>query len=252
MKTGRNFVTTGPLLLFDIGGYGPGDVVRVDAGRKRTANLRAWSSGALGGRLRRIELIRNGIVMRTWEPQQRDDEFSASHEIAEGETAWYIARCFGETDAEVAITNPVYFEGSDYRAPVPAAARVRGSVTGASGEPLEGAMEIVRMDGRTPVKTGEFPIRGGKFEATVPGTARLRATARGYEPELKSIFMDYPPLLGSMLDMTPGQLSDWNTFESIRRMLQNVQINFRLQPDRSRIAAPVQVATSSRSPRSMN
>ena len=156
-------------------------------------------------------------------------EFTVTEEIAEGGTAWYVARCFGEADTEVAITNPVYFEGADYRPPVAAAARVSGSVTDAKGQPVEGTMEIIRMDGRKPVKTGEFPISGGRFAATVPATARLRATAQGYTPELKSIFMDYPPLLNGMLNMTPEQLSDWETFESIRRMLQDVRIDFQLQ-----------------------
>ena len=176
-----------------------------------------------------MELIRNGVVMRAWEPTNGEAEFTVAEEIAEGGTAWYVARCFGQADTEVAITNPVYFEGADYRPPVAATARVSGSVTDAAGQPLEGTMEIIRMDGLKPVKTGEFPISGGRFAATVPATARLRATAQGYTPDLKSVFMDYPPLLNGMLNMTPEQLSDWETFESIRRMLQNVRIDFRLQ-----------------------
>jgi hypothetical protein len=152
-----------------------------------------------------------------------------AEEIAEGGTAWYVARCFGEADTEVAITNPIYFEGADYRAPVAAVARVSGSVTSADGRPLDGTMDIIRMDGRKEVKTGEVRISGGRFEGTVPPTARLRATARGYAPELKSVFMDYPPLLDGMLNMTPERLSDWETFESIRRALGNVRIDFRLQ-----------------------
>jgi hypothetical protein len=229
MKAGRSFVTTGPLLLLDIGGYGPGAVVKADAGRKLTAKLRAWPSGALGSRLKRVELIRNGEVTRTWEPANREGEFTASMDIAEGETAWYIARCFGDVDTEIAITNPVYFESADYHAPVAAEAHVSGSVANTSGQPLNGAMEIIRMDGRKPVKAGEFPIAGGRFEATVPATARLRATAQGYAPDLKSVFMDYPPLLNGMLNMTPEQLSDWQTFEGIRGTLGHVRIDFRLK-----------------------
>jgi hypothetical protein len=230
MKGGRNFVTSGPLVLLDIGGHQPGDVVKADAGRKLTAKLRAWASGAsVHGRLRRVELIRNGVVVRAWEPANGEGEFAAAEEIAEGGTAWYAARCFGEADTQVAVTNPVYFDGADYRAPVAAAARVSGSVTNASGQPLDGTMEIIRMDGRKAVKTGEVAITGGRFEATVPATARLRATAPGYAPSLKSIFMDYAPLLDGMLNMTPEQLSNWETFEGIRRALRNVRIDFRLE-----------------------
>ncbi len=228
MKGGHSFVTSGPLLLFDIGGHSPGDVLKPEAGRKYTARLRAWPSGAPRSRVKRVELIRNGVVSRSWQPADGEAEFSAAEEIGETGTAWYVARCIGEADTEVAITNPVYFEGAGYRAPAPASARVWGTVTNASRQPLDGVMEIVRMDGRTAVKTGQVPITGGNFEATVPATARLRATARGYAPALKSIFMDYAPFLDGMLNMTPEQLSDWATYEGIRRELGNVRIDFRL------------------------
>ncbi len=234
-KAGRNFVTTGPLLLLDIGGHQPGDVVKTEAGRRLTAKLRAWPSGAIQGRLTRVELIRNGIVVRAWQPINPEAEFTALEEIAGDGTAWYLARCFGENATQVAITNPVYFEGPDYRAPTAAQAHVSGSVTDSGGKPLGGVMEIVRMDGLIPVKTGEFPITAGRFEATVPATARLRATAPGYSPDLKSIFMDFPPLLTGMLNMTPEQLSSWDTFEGIRKTLRNVQIDFRLQPTRTAV-----------------
>ncbi|MDZ4801042.1 MAG: carboxypeptidase-like regulatory domain-containing protein, partial [Bryobacteraceae bacterium] len=110
-----------------------------------------------------------------------------------------------------------------------AAAQVSGSVTNAAGQPLEGTMEIIQMDGRKQVKTGEFRIAGGRFGAAVPATARLRATAPGYTSDLKSVFMDYAPLLNGVLNMTPEQLSDWETFEAIRRTLRDVRIDFRLQ-----------------------
>jgi len=229
MKRGRSFVTSGPLVLLEIGDYQPGDVVKADSGRKLTAKLRAWGSGATGGRLRRLELIRNGVVVRAWEPPESEGEVHATQDVAEGGTAWYVARCFGPVETEVAITNPIYFEGADYRPPVAAPARVSGTVTDASGRRLDGEMEIIRMDGRKAVRTGEVPLTGGRFEATVPATARLRAAVPGYRSELKSIFMDYPPLLNGMLNMTAEQLSDWETFESIRRALQDVRIDFRLQ-----------------------
>lgn len=228
-KGGRSFVTSGPLLLFQIDGHGPGEIIRVDAARKYTAKLRAWPSGAFGSRLRRVELIRNGVVARAWETRNSEDEFALEEQIEEGGTAWYVMRCFGGTDTEVAISNPVYFEGEDYRAPARSAARVSGSVRNERGQPLEGTMEIIAMDGRKPVKAGEFPISAGRFAAVVPGTARLRASVPGYTPDLKSIFMDYPPLLNGMLNMTAEQLSDWETFDAIRRLLEDVRIDFELK-----------------------
>lgn len=229
IKTGRSFVTSGPLLLFQMDGHGPGEVVKVDPGRKLNLKLRAWPSGAHGSRLKRVELIRSGIVVQVWEPPNGEGEFTATKEITEGSTSWYVIRCFGEASTEVAITNPIYFEGADYRAPSAASAHVTGSVTDDAGKPLDGTMEIIRMDGRQPVKTGSFPIISGRFEATVPATARLQALAPGYAPVLKSIFMDYAPLLQTILDMTPAQLSAWQTFEDIRRTLENVRLDFQLR-----------------------
>ena len=46
----------------------------------------------------------------------------------------------------------IYFEGADYHAPVAAVARVSGSVTNAGGRPLDGTMDIIRMEGRKEVK----------------------------------------------------------------------------------------------------
>jgi hypothetical protein len=186
-------------------------------------------SGASNGRLRRLELIRNGVVVRAWDPPESEGEVRATQDVAEGGTAWYVARCFGPVETEVAITNPIYFEGADYHPPAAEPARVSGTVTDASGRGLDGEMEIIRMDGRKAVRTGEVPITGGRFELTVPATARLRAAVPGYRSELKSIFMDYPPFLTGMLNMTAEQLSDWETFESIRRALRDVRMDFRLQ-----------------------
>ncbi len=229
VKRGRNFVTSGPLLLFDIGEYQPGDVVKADGGRKLTAKLHAWANGATAGGLRRLELIRNGVVTRAWEAGDSKGEISVTEEVAEGGTAWYVARVVGAADTEVAITNPIYFEGADYHAPSAEAARVSGTVKNASGQLLDGTLEIIRMDGRKAIKTGEVPIVSGRFETIVPATSRIRAMAPGYAPELKSIFMDYPPLLNGMLNMTAEQLSSWETFESIRRELRDVRIDFQLR-----------------------
>ncbi len=129
----------------------------------------------------------------------------------------------------VAITNPVYFEGPDYRAPQPAQARITGTIRdGSTGADVDGVIEVIRMDGRIPVKVSEIPAPGGHFDITVPATARLRARAPGFAAELKSVFMDYAPLLDSMLSMTPEGISDWATYEKIRRDLEKVRLDFAL------------------------
>jgi hypothetical protein len=226
MRAGRNFVTSGPLLLLEIGGHEPGDVVPVREAQTLKGTVRAWPGAGPGERLTKVELIRNGEVIRTFEPEG-SAEFRGEIGINESGTAWYVARCYGSNADQVAITNAIYFEGPDYRAPEAALARVTGVVRDkGTGEPLDGTAEVIRMDGRRPVAESEHAFRGGRFELTVPATARVRVRASGRKAETKSVFMDYAPLLERMLNLKEEQLSDWGTFEEFRRLLGDVRLEF--------------------------
>jgi hypothetical protein len=227
MKAGRNFITSGPLLLLEIGRHNPGDVVKGE--KKLNARLRAWSSGQFGDRLSKVELIRNGEIVRTWEPTDGGTNFEAHWTVVENGTAWYIARCYGATDDQIAITNPIYFEGRDYRPPEAVKARVTGIVRDSeSGAALDGIVEVIEMDGRRPITTAKVPFGGGRFEITVPGTARLRVSTPGHAEEMKSVFMDSPGLLDSMLSMTPEGISDWGTYEKLKELLSDVRLEYSL------------------------
>jgi hypothetical protein len=150
--------------------------------------------------------------------------------VSEAGTAWYIARVHGATPDQVAITNPIYFVGAEYRAPQPEPARVEGTVRDAKTmAAVDAVLEVIEMDGRLPVRKSDVRAPGGRFRITVPATARLRARAAGYEPQMKSIFMDCEPLLNSMLEMNAERLSDWNTFENIRHRLQKARLDFALE-----------------------
>jgi hypothetical protein len=229
MRAGRNFVTSGPLLLLEIAGRGPGDVVRIgDGPGKLSGTLRAWPGAEIGERLTKVELIRNGEVVRTFAPEG-GGEFSTAVEVAESGAAWYAARCYGSNPDQVAITNAIYFEAGGDRRPTPADARVTGVVRDArTGAALDGTVEVIRMDGRRPAVEASHAFRGGEFAVTVPATARLRVRAPGRAPEMKSVFMDYAPLLNLMLNMKEEQLSDWGTFEEVRRLLDGVRLEFAL------------------------
>ena len=124
MKQGRNFVTSGPLVHFQLGSHEVGDIVSLTGPQKFQARVQAWASGEAGERLSRVELIRNGEVVRRFDTG--DPAFETSFEIREAETAWYLVRCYGSGDTQVAITNPIYFQsagvsrpparaGADYR-----------------------------------------------------------------------------------------------------------------------------------------
>jgi hypothetical protein len=229
MKAGRNFVTSGPLLLLEIGGHSVGDIVHITQPADFQVSLQAWPSGVVGEHLSRVELLRNGTVVKRFGVGGQEQKFVANFNIRENGTAWYIARCFGSNHLQVAITNPVYFEGRDYRPPQATLARVIANVTDAStGKPLNGECEIVRMVGLTGVLVSTRHFTDGHFTLEMPGTARLRVRVQGYEPMAKSVFMDFPPLLQMTLNMREAELTDWRTFEEIRRLLGNVQLEFPL------------------------
>ena len=232
MRTGRSFVTSGPLLLLDIAGREPGDSIRIGPAKQLRGRIRAWASGAPGERLTKVELFRNGQLLRTFEPNNAP-EFTAEFEVPASEPAWVIARCYGSTPDQFAVTNPVYLENRPYRPPEPARARVVGSVRDrATGAALEGTVAVVHMDGRRPVRDSEVPFRGGRFELTAPATARIEVRVNGYRPQLESIFMDYAPLRDLTLNLKEQQLSDWGTYEEIRRLLEQVRLDVPLEPAR--------------------
>lgn len=230
IKSGRNFVTSGPLLLLQIGGHSVGSIIPVRQPAEFRVNLLAYPSGGIPGEcLTRVELLRNGVVIKRFDVSKGEAKFAAEFTLREEGTAWYIARCFGLNDLQSAITNPIYFEGEDYVPPRPALARVTGTVMDlATGKPLEGECEVLRMVGLIPFLLAKSPFKNGQFTLEVPGTARLRVVVPGYQPMTKSVLMDYAPSLQMTLNMREAELTDWRTYEEIARLLRNVALDFPL------------------------
>ncbi len=172
MKAGRNFVTSGPLVTLTIGDYGIGDVVKLQGPVKPKAVLRAWAAGRIGEKLSRVEVLRNGTVIRTFTPDTV--QLATSFDLEESQTAWYIVRCYGAAEDQVAITNPIYFETPDYQEPQPEPARVTASVRdAATGKPLAGELDVVQMDGKTPVAVSTSRFEAGRFTASLTFAARV-------------------------------------------------------------------------------
>jgi hypothetical protein len=108
-------------------------------------------------------------------------------------------------------------------------ARIAGVVTDAqTGKPLDGIAEVLEFAGRVPVRRSEVTFRKGALRLDAPATARIRVRVDGYEPSVKSVFMDYQPLLSMMLDMRSEQLGEWSTFEKTRQLLRSVSLEFRM------------------------
>ena len=225
MKARQSFVTSGPLLTLEVGGLGSGHVLE-PAARARKTRIRAWAD-----RLSRVELVRNGSIVRKFDVPAESDEFSVELDLKETERAWYIARCYGSDESQVAITNPVWFEPAGWQAPTSTPARVTAVVLDSrTGEALDGKVEIVHMVGKEPVIESETGLHGGTASFSAPGTSRVSVRVPGYKPAMQSIFLDYAPLREMATNMRPTQLTDWGTFERVQESLQHVVLEFRMVP----------------------
>jgi len=224
IQSGHSFVTTGPLVTLEIGGHGSGDVVTLPSPALK-GRIRVWAD-----RITRVELIRNGAVFRSFPVSSGKTEFDEGFEIAETGRAWYVARVYGAGEMQVAVTNPVWFEPRGWQAPQPVRARVSAAVVdGATGKPLDGSCEVLRMVGKEAMAESRAQFRGGKLALEAPGTARLRVQVPGYKPMTRSIFMDYAPVRDLTLNMRLEQLLDWRTFQQIIDLLQQVSLEFRME-----------------------
>lgn len=113
ISEGRSFATSGPLVLLEVAGRGPGERVLFDGAGKRSplARVRVMSPAA---DVTRLELIANGAVRRRWpiDPEKARKEWVEFLEPIEiDRSTWFAARAYslsktGSADAE-AHTNPI-------------------------------------------------------------------------------------------------------------------------------------------------
>jgi hypothetical protein len=223
IQAGHSFVTSGPLLVLEIGGHISGSVMTLPVPAQR-GRIRAWAD-----RLTRVELIRNGVVVRAFDAAAGKTEFTADFDISETGPAWYIARCCGSDERQCAFTNPVWFEPRGWQPPQSSRARVGVTVVDSSGQALDGDCEIIRMVGEEAVVESRIPFRAGKLSLDAPGTARLRVRVPGYKTAMQSILMDYAPLRELTVNMRPEHLTDWGTFEKTRDLLRQVALRFHME-----------------------
>jgi hypothetical protein len=223
IRAGRSFVTSGPLLVLEIGGHRSGSVLTLPTPAQK-GSIRAWAD-----RLTRVELIRNGVVVRVFDAAAGKAEFTAEFDVSETGPAWYIARCYGSDEMQVAFTNPVWFEPRDWQPPRPARAQVGITVVDSSGKPLDGDCEVIRMGGQEAVVESRSRFQAGELSLDAPGTARLRVRVPGYRTATQSILMDYAPLRDLTVNMRPEDLTDWGTFEKIRARLREVSLVFHME-----------------------
>ncbi|MFH1569999.1 MAG: CehA/McbA family metallohydrolase [Gemmatimonadota bacterium] len=235
VRRGRTFGTTGPLLLFEVAGHGPGSALPAD-GLAHKGRLRAWAAPdhgdpALEGRLRRLMVYRNGEPYQEWAlggPGQ--GQVDLAFEVAGEGPAWYLARAEGTLEDQLAVTSPVYVGDGAYRPPAPYPAAVRVAVVdAATGRRLDGQMELVEFACDRVEVVEARPICEGAFAGAVPGDLRLRARVEGYAPQVLSPILDHPPLYRDLLGpIRAADLADPAYYERLRRTLDRVELRFEM------------------------
>jgi hypothetical protein len=110
---GHSFFTTGPLLLLEVDGYRPGDVIKLKSPDAQPLQAKVRLRSVVAP-VKEVELLVNGrSVARRQVPQDPGDQwFSFDHQVDANEPLWIAARAWtvsppGEPDV-AAHTNPVF------------------------------------------------------------------------------------------------------------------------------------------------
>jgi hypothetical protein len=224
---GRTFVTTGPILLASLDGQPPGAQIPAD-GKARDLDVEAWASGEARGDLEKLQLIRNGLVTKEIPVTGRYHHVRLP--LQESSDAWYCVRAYGRDDQrQRAITGAFYFRTPGFCPPSPLTINARIRVTDAvSGKALSGLAEEVYLRGPVMVKGPSSQPVEAEATFTIPGTARIRVTAPGYQPMILSPFLDNPALVKLVTTLNPEDLLNWQTFERIRELLSMPELKFQL------------------------
>lgn len=106
LREGRTFATNGgPVFpFFTVGGRGPGEVVRTEAGRSFTARAEIHSLYPL----RSVEIYRRGRRAHAFPVTGRKGGMVLTYPFSETAASWYLLRVEDER-GNWAITSPVYF-----------------------------------------------------------------------------------------------------------------------------------------------
>jgi hypothetical protein len=228
IAAGRTFVTTGPLLIATIDKNPPGS--EFSAGPAvRVLSVEAWASGRDSGGLQRLEVLRNGQICRELTLEGKPGSIQTNLDLLEQEASWYCVRVFG-SERQTAISGAFYFADKSHRPPQPMVAQVRAQVVDAeTGAHVPAVLTEVTFSGTIAREGRRHRLQAGEARVSVPGTARLRAEARGYAPMTLSLFLDSPDLVKTVMTFSEQDLSNWQSFDRLKRQLENVELVFRMR-----------------------
>lgn len=227
VRQGRTTATTGPLVLWDIAGKLSGDTLPLD-GAERKVTIEAlhahhnWTIDE--ARIAKVELLRNGKVVRVWEPNTPDAKLALT--IQETEPCWYAVRVFG-TDYrwQVAMGSPIYF-AKDAKSPKqpPMTVRVRGRIYDfVTGEERTAKVTVAR--GPAVLRTFEA---AGQFAVDMPLDATITANDETGRTLIHDLLMDYGPVHRFLWQLDSETLAKPETFERLQALVREVELEFPL------------------------
>jgi hypothetical protein len=229
---GKNFVTSGPLVLASVGGAPPGTTFPAD-GQPRRLEIEAWASGADPGGLSRIEVLRSGQPFHAFEFSNGRSSVATNVLVSDQRTAWYCVRAYGsDARQQRATTGAFFFDAPGQQPPSPCPAKVRVVLQDARrGTRLSGSVAEVFCHGPVHRDGQRHEVdESGEATVTVPGTARLRAEAPGYQPLMLSPVLDSSGLIEFITGLTANDLVNWETYERTRELLSGITLQFALEP----------------------
>lgn len=227
VRDGRTMATTGPILLWDIDGHKSGDTLPAD-GAARRISIEAWHghhNWTLDeARLSRIELIRNGEVIRTWEPDTADAKLTL--EINETEPCWYAVRALGTDQRwQVALASPIFFDSqpvSGKRKPL--TVRVRGRVYDfVTGEERPATIRVERHAELLKQFDAE-----GQFTVDMPLGASISAVGKDRRSISHDLLLDYGPVHRFLWNLDSEALGKRETFTQFEALVREVDLEFPL------------------------
>ena len=233
LREGRTFASTGPLVQFRIGKALSGATLKPD-NRSRTASItvdypqHAFSLAAQDDKtnaphqIARIELLRNGAVVQTWE--QLGDHIQLEHPIIEAQACWYAVRVIGtDQQWQVALTSPIYFADQQMpRKREPLTANVRGRIYDFKSGAETSAKVEIRRGGQL---LKQFDA-DGQFRVAMPIDAEIIVHAEGKRPIRKNLLMDYGPVHRFLWNLESRDMGRAETLERFELMMRAVDLEF--------------------------
>ncbi|MFB3896292.1 MAG: CehA/McbA family metallohydrolase [bacterium] len=230
LRQGRTIGTSGPLILFNIDSAIPGDTLTINSTIYQ-AQIRAYCVNQLGYYLKQIDLIRNGLVLKsyTFSTTMQLQSFETSFNFSENTQAWYVVRVLGSNQinyqAQVAYTSPIYFAlDSGYQTPLPVYAHVTGNIYDSGiPVPIDAQVDILNFGNMIQ----SFTAANGSFDVTVPATSKIRVSY-GNITVTKSIFLDYKPLYDKIVRCGATEINNPQFYNDLISLLGNIPLHFQL------------------------